>query len=75
MIFETVQEWAKCREGMLAALTRCEGTHTEDDVIEMLLKGHLRLLTEGRSGVVVEVLAYPRQKHLNCFLVGGNLAD
>jgi hypothetical protein len=75
MIFETVQEWAHCREAMLAALARCEGTHTEDDILEMLIKGQLRLLTEGGSGVVVEELVYPRQKHLNCFLVGGNLEE
>lgn len=75
MIFDTVQEWAHCREAMLKAIARCDGTHTEDDVLTMLLQGRLKLLREGSSGVVVEVVAYPQLKALHCFLVAGNMDE
>lgn len=75
MIFETVREWMHCREAMLEAIARCEGTHTEDDVLTMLIQGRLRLLREGSSGVVVEVVVYPQLKALNCFLVAGNMSE
>lgn len=75
MIFETVQEWAHCREAMLEAIARCEGTHTEDDVLAMLLHGKLKLLRENNSGIVLEVIEYPRVKVLHCFLAAGDLKD
>ena len=75
MIFETIQEWAHCREAMLKAIARCEGTHTEDDVLAMILQGRLKLLREGTSGVLVEVVEYPRLKALHCFLVAGNMDE
>lgn len=75
MIFEIVQEWGHCREAMLKAIERCDGTHTEDDVLAMLLQGRLKLLREGRSGVVVEVVEYPRLKALHCFLGAGNMDE
>ncbi len=75
MIFEIIEEWSHCREAMLKAIERCEGTHTEDDVLAMLLQGRLKLLREGNSGVVVEIVAYPQLKALNCFLVAGNMNE
>ncbi len=75
MIFETVQEWAHCREAMLKAIERCEGTHTEDDVLEAILRGNMRLIREGTSGVVIEIHTYPRMKALHCFLVAGNMDE
>ena len=75
MIYETVQEWSHCREAMLKAIERCEGTHTEDDVLQMILTGAAKLIREGTSGVVVEVHTYPRLKALHCFLVAGNMDE
>lgn len=75
MIFEIVQEWAKCRPAMLEAIAQCDGTHTEDDVLEALLLGKMRLLTLGSSGVVLEIHPYPRLKALHAFLVGGVMEE
>jgi hypothetical protein len=41
----------------------------------MLLHGKLKLIREGSSGVVVEVVIYPQLRALNCFLVAGNMDE
>lgn len=75
MIVDLMQEWIACRDGMLAAIERTNGTHTEDDVLCMLIQGKLKLIREGSSGVVVEVLATPGMKILHVFLAGGEMAE
>lgn len=75
MIYETVQEWAQCREALLAAIETCGGTHTEDDVLRMILTGQLTLFRENASGLVAEIQVYPRMKVAHAFLVGGRLTD
>lgn len=73
MIYETVKEWEACREAMLKAIEETHGTHTEDDVLAQIITGKLKLWRNGKSGVVTEVLEYPRMKVLNAFLTGGDL--
>lgn len=75
MIFDTVQEWAHCREAMLKAIERCDGTHDEDDVLRQILTGQLKLWREGSSAVLTEFQSYPKFRALHCFLVGGTLAE
>ena len=75
MIFETVQEWAHCREDMLKAIERTDGTHTEDDVLEGIITGKFQFWREGNSAAITEFVQFPRMKTLNIFLGGGRLED
>lgn len=75
MIFETVQEWAQCREALLPAIEMTQGTHTEDDVLSAILMGNMKLWRRNRSGLVTEFSQFPRMKVINVFLAGGDLED
>lgn len=75
MIFDIIQEWARCREAMLAAIAETKGTHTEDDILTGLVAGSYKLWRKGASGIVTDFSIYPRMKVINVFLAGGSLAD
>ena len=75
MIWEIMQEWAKCRDAMLPAIAMTDGTHIEDDVIAGLLGGQYKLWVAGASGIVTEFIKFPRVKCLNVFLAGGDLTE
>ncbi len=75
MIWETVQEWALCREALLPAIEMTQGTHTEDDVLSAIILGNMRLWRKNKSGLVTEFSQFPRMKVINVFLAGGDLED
>ncbi len=75
MIFDIVQEWALCREAMLAAIAETKGTHTEDDILTGLVTGGYKLWRRNGSGIVTDFAVYPRMKVINVFLAGGRLKD
>lgn len=75
MIFEIVQEWAKCRDALLPAIAMTDGTHTEDDVITALITGQMKLWRNGSSACVTEFCQYPRMKVINVFIAGGDLKE
>ena len=58
---------------MLQAIAETDGTHTEDDIIALICAGKLKLWVNGRSGVVTEIIQYPRKLALNWFLIAGDL--
>lgn len=75
MIYEIVQRWSQCRDGMLRAIEMTGGTHNEDDVLEAIIQGRMLLWTKGTSGLVTEFCQFPRMKVINVFLAGGELND
>lgn len=58
-----------------AALAYAEGTHTFDDVVHMVLAGRLHWIPLPDSFMIMEIVTYPRQKHLHGFLAGGKLEE
>jgi hypothetical protein len=72
---DLIARWEPHREPMLKAITETHGTHTEDDVLAMILAGNLTLITSDKSAIVVETVKFPRLSALNVFLAGGNFAD
>lgn len=68
--FET---WQKAREFLLPAIEQTHGTHTEDDVIVMILAGKLKLWLVEKGALVTEFVEYPRMRVCNVFLGGGEL--
>jgi len=75
MIYETMEEWRQCRDAMLPAIAMTNGTHTEDDVLALILSGRMKLWRSGTSGIVTEFIEFPRLKALNYFLCGGKLDE
>lgn len=57
------------------ALVYSGGTHTFEDVTAAIDAGTLQLWPGLSSAVVTEVVDAPRQRILNFFLAGGNLAE
>lgn len=75
MIWEILQEWAKCRDAMLPAIAMTDGTHTEDDVLAALCTGKMKLWRNGSSGCITEFIQYPQMKTINVFIAGGDLTE
>jgi hypothetical protein len=75
VIYETVQEWAHCRDAMLEAIAQTNGTHTEDDILAGVMAGRFKLWRRGASGLITEFSAFPQMKQLNAFITGGSLHE
>lgn len=65
-----IAEWKPHRAYMGDAIERTNGTHTEDDVLAMILGGKLKLWSGTNAALVTEFVDYPRLKALNVFLCG-----
>ena len=66
-------ELERCRPWIEAALVYSGGTHTFDDVADMIKTGRLQLWPAPKGCLVTEILVYPRKTVLNVFLGGGDL--
>ncbi len=75
MIWDVMQEWAQCRDAMLPAIEMTAGTHTEDDVLAMLVAGRMKLWRKGASACITEFIQYPQMKVINVFIAGGSLQE
>lgn len=69
------QQLTRFSHNIEEALEYAEGTHTLDDVVQMVLSGQLLFLPFERSFLITEVITYPRYKVLNVFLGGGDLDE
>jgi len=54
------------------AIDRLGGTHTETDVVAMLLSGHMQLWDGGDAAIITEFIQYPRKRVISTFAAGGN---
>lgn len=57
------------------ALVYAGGTHTVDDVLEMIAAGTVQAWPGPRSIIVTELVEYPRLRCLHVFLAGGNKTE
>ena len=58
-----------------AALEYADGSHTFQDVSDAVAAGRMQFWPGPASAVITEILESPRQRSLNIFLAGGNLAE
>lgn len=74
MIFEA---WVHCREFLLPAIVRTQGTHDEDDILRGLILGKYTLWPGKKSAIVTEFVEYDsgKMKSLHWFLVGGDMDE
>lgn len=68
-------EFNRCRPFIEAALDRDIGTHTADDVLELLETGPVQLWPTPNAAMVTVVETYPQKKMLRGWLSGGNLEE
>jgi hypothetical protein len=70
-----VNEIDRCRPWIEAALQYSGGTHTFDDVADMIATGRLQLWPAMHGCLVTEIVDYPQKRVFNVFLAGGTLAQ
>ena len=68
-----IDELARCRPWIEAALEYSGGTHNFDDVVSGLAEGKMQLWPAPKGCIVTEIEVYPRKKVLNVFLGAGEL--
>lgn len=66
---------AKYRSQIEAALKHGGGTHTFEDVVQMLYEGRAQAWVNGDSIAITEIVYFPRKRALHCFLAGGNMRE
>lgn len=69
------EQFDRCAKWIAAALEHAGGTHTMDDVRDLIDEGRLQLWPGERSAVVTEIVEYPRAKDLHFFLAGGDMDE
>ena len=72
---ELIDDLARFEPEIEAALSYAEGTHTYDDIVQMVLQGRLFFKALDKSYLLIEIINYPRSNHLNVFLAGGDLEE
>jgi hypothetical protein len=60
---------------LLPAIAETNGTHTEDDVLVMLLAGKAKLWMGEKTAAITEFVTYPQMRVLNVWLAGGDLEE
>ena len=68
-----IDELARCRPWIEAALEYSGGTHNCEDVVCGLAEGKRQLWRAPKGCIVTEIVVYRRNKVLNVFLGGGEL--
>ena len=61
------------REMIESALAYGGGTHTFEDVVDLVLSGRAQLWPAPRGVAITEIIAYPRKRVLHCFLAAGEM--
>lgn len=69
----TVDVWLRVRDMLLPAIDILGGTHTETDVVAMLLAGKLNLWVSDTAAVITEIRHYPRLREISTFAAGGDM--
>lgn len=68
-----VEQIARCRPWIEAALEYSGGTHDFGDVADAILTARMQLWANERGCAVTEIVVYPKKKVLHVFLAGGDM--
>ena len=64
-------EWRRLRHHILAALEHAGGTHSEDDVLDLLRADQAQFWPADNSAMGTEIVGYPQGSHCRIWLAGG----
>jgi hypothetical protein len=70
-LLEDIMRW---RDGIDAALSYAQGSHTFDDVVKKILTGEVHFFSYAECFTIMQVINYPQYRTYHCFLAGGNQA-
>lgn len=68
-------EFAQCKDELERALAYTGGTHTLQDVRDLVEAGKLQLWIHGRSVIVTELEQYPQLRAVRFFLAAGDMHE
>lgn len=72
---EWMQEMARCRQWIEAALQYDGDTHNIEDVMLLVASGQVQFWPGERSAIITEVVEHPRKRVLHFWLAGGDLQE
>jgi len=67
-----LDEWSRCSEWIDAALLHAHGSHTLQDVLDIVVKGDAQFWPFDDAAIVTEIIRYPQRTTLRFWLAGGN---
>ena len=74
-IIDAPRDINACRQYIEAALEYADGSHSFEDICELVVKGGLQFWPGPNSVIITEIIEYPKFRVLNFFLAGGNLSE
>lgn len=69
----SLDEWKRCAPYIEAALEHAHGTHTLDDVLQLVVAGDAQFWAFDNAAIVTEIVRYPQRTVLRFWLAGGDL--
>jgi hypothetical protein len=70
-----VKTWHRCIPHLQGALRYANGTHEIEDVLADIANNYATLWPYERSALVTQIVSYPRKKHFNFWLAGGDMKE
>lgn len=68
-----LDDWERCSGWIADALEYAHGSHTLDDILELVKSGDAQFWPAKDAGLVTEIIDYPQRRTLRFWLAGGNL--
>ncbi len=69
----TMERWYRAQPMLVGAIKLLGGTHTEEDVVAMLLAGRAGLWLGQECAAITEITQWPQFKEVNVFIAGGKM--
>jgi hypothetical protein len=57
------------------ALDGMGGTHTLDDIVDLIRDGHMQSFCEGETWAITQIIEFPQKRILEIFLVVGDMPE
>ncbi|MET1020146.1 MAG: hypothetical protein ABWX62_09195 [Microterricola sp.] len=51
------------------------GTHTLDDIVDLIREGHMQSFCEGETWAITQIIQFPQKRILEIFLVVGDMPE
>lgn len=74
-LFKLLRQMERARELIDEALSYTPGTHSFDQLLDMVLQGHLAFWSLPKSFMLTEISIFPGARHFHIFLGGGDLQE
>jgi len=62
-------------EQLQEALVGMGGTHTLDDIVDLIREGNMQSFVEGETWAITQIIQFPQRRVLEIFLVVGDMPE